>query len=179
LTTANPWDLTIRIFHWSLAIAFLANALITDDDSALHEWLGYAVLGLILGRIIWGFTGPVRVRFSSFPPSFKGALEHFREILSGKSDAQPHFSHNPLGALMVYNFLASLTLVGLTGYLMTTAGFKDSDWLEETHELLSNWVLFSVFLHVVGVVLESRRLGVNLIKTMIGGTNDNDDDAKI
>jgi cytochrome b len=177
MNTIKPWDLAIRIFHWSLAAAFLANVFIIDDDSLLHKWVGYTALGLISGRIIWGFAGPARARFASFPPSLTGALEHLHELTTNKGTARPHFSHNPLGALMVYNLLVTLILVGLTGYLMTTSMFWGYGWLEDVHELLSNWALFSVFAHVAGVIFESRRLGVNLVKAMVRGESRNAGDA--
>ena len=52
------WDPLVRLFHWSLVLAFGANALVIDDDSTLHEWVGYLVMGLVLLRILWGFIGP-------------------------------------------------------------------------------------------------------------------------
>ena len=41
------WDPLVRLFHWSLVAAFAANALVIDDDSKLHQWVGYVVLALV------------------------------------------------------------------------------------------------------------------------------------
>jgi len=38
------WDIAVRSFHWLLVIAFAANALVIDDDSKLHNQVGYIVL---------------------------------------------------------------------------------------------------------------------------------------
>lgn len=44
-----------------------------------------------------------------------------------------------------------------------------SDTLEEVHEMAANTVLLLALLHVVGVALESRTLGQNLLRGMITG----------
>lgn len=161
-----PWDLFVRLFHWSLVTGILLNALILDDEGAAHEWIGYTVLGLLGLRVIWGFVGPAKARFSSFPLSFRAAGVHIQEMLHGI--ARPHGSHNPLGALMVYNLMLSVFLTGLTGYLMTTDAFWGSGMMEEMHEFLSNWILFSAVIHVAGVLFESLRSGHNLLAPMLG-----------
>ena len=51
------WDAFVRVFHWSLVAGFAANALFVDDDSKLHQWIGYAIVALVIVRILWGFTG--------------------------------------------------------------------------------------------------------------------------
>lgn len=45
------WDRFIRIFHWSLAVAFFAADLSEDDLLGLHVWAGYVVGGLVVARI--------------------------------------------------------------------------------------------------------------------------------
>lgn len=165
MTADKPWDLFIRLFHWSLVAGFALNAAILDDESVWHERVGYTILALVGLRILWGIVGPRRARFSAFPPSLSAALHHLGEIARGI--VHPHESHNPLGALMVYNLLATLLLTGLTGWLMTTDAFWGSDWLEEVHELLANWAIFSVVLHVGGVLFESWRQGHNIVRPML------------
>jgi cytochrome b len=75
-----------------------------------------------------------------------------------------------LGALMIYNIL--LTMAGLvaTGYALTTVTFFGVPWVADLHETLVTWAEISALLHVVAVVVESRRLGVNLPKSMVTGT---------
>ncbi len=63
------WDPFIRLFHWSLVILFTANALVVDDDSKLHIWVGYTILVLVGLRILWGVVGTRHARFADFPPS--------------------------------------------------------------------------------------------------------------
>ncbi|MGB8624173.1 MAG: cytochrome b/b6 domain-containing protein [Paracoccaceae bacterium] len=161
------WDIGVRLFHWSLVIGFTLNAMILRGDSRWHEWVGYAILGLLAFRLVWGFVGTPQARFSAFPPSISGAVEHLSEILNGEQSR--HLSHNPLGALMVYNLMVTLALTGVTGWMMTTDAFWGVGWVQELHGLLANWAILSVVLHVGGVVLESRRGKENLVRAMLTG----------
>jgi len=42
-------------------------------------------------------------------------------------------------------------------------------WVEDTHVALVTWAEISVAIHVAAVLIESRRLRVNLPKAMISG----------
>lgn len=170
MTRIKVWDPMVRIFHWSLVVAFGTNALVIDDDSKLHEWVGYGVVGLVLLRILWGFVGRGYARFASFPPSFSGARQQLTDIATHRDTA--HVGHTPLGALMIYNLLAALLVVGLSGYLMTTDLFWGTEWPEELHELAVTWTEISVVLHILAVIFESRRSGVNLPRAMVLGYKD-------
>lgn len=35
------WDPIVRISHWSIALAVLANAVFTEEGSGPHIWVGY------------------------------------------------------------------------------------------------------------------------------------------
>ena len=60
--------------------------------------------------------------------------------------------------------------LGLTGYMMEeTDRFWGVGWVEETHELMANAILFLVPLHVLGAVVESLKQGDNLIASMLHG----------
>ena len=164
------WDPVVRVFHWSLVVAFAANALLIEDDSKLHIWVGYAIVVLVLIRILWGFVGTRYARFSSFPPSLSGATEQLTEIATGRHRVRP--GHTPLGALMIYNLLFSMLAIGVTGYLMTTNMFWGTEWTEELHEAFVAWAEISVVLHILAVIVESRRTKVNLPRAMVTGYKD-------
>lgn len=161
------WDPAVRLFHWSLVIAFTANALILDDDSKLHQYVGYVVVGLITFRVLWGFVGTQYARFSSFAPSVAGSTEQLSDMATGRTKI--HVGHTPLGALMIYNLLATLAIIGASGYLMTTDMFWGVEWPEEVHELSVAWAEFSVVLHIAAVLFESHRTKVNLPRAMMTG----------
>ncbi|MHB8913284.1 MAG: cytochrome b/b6 domain-containing protein, partial [Lysobacter sp.] len=61
-TTIKVWDPLVRVLHWLLAGCFLAAFLVEEGDTA-HEWLGYATLGLVAIRMVWGFVGSRHARF--------------------------------------------------------------------------------------------------------------------
>lgn len=161
------WDLFVRITHWSVAAFVLGELTVIDADWAIHRSVGYAVLVLVACRLVWGLIGPRYARFSAFPPSVRSAFAHLAGIVRGRREL--HLSHNPLGALMVYNLWASLIAVCITGILMTTRTFWGVDWVEESHEIIANWVLVSVGLHVAGVAFEGWYSKVNLVRAMITG----------
>ena len=161
------WDPLVRLIHWSLALTILLNGTFVDAESQTHEWIGYIALGLVGLRLVWALVGPRHARFSAFPPSPGRAVRHLRAMLAG--DRGVHLSHNPLGALMAYNIWASVIAIGVTGYMMTTITFFGVDWVEEVHEVVFNWLVLSVALHVAGVAFDTWRSGVNLFRAMIDG----------
>ncbi|MGV6805802.1 MAG: cytochrome b/b6 domain-containing protein [Ruegeria sp.] len=166
--TVRVWDPLVRFIHWVVVLGVLVNAVFTDPEELPHEFVGYAVLGLVILRLVWGFLGPKPAKLSSFPPSPGAAVSHVREI--GRGDRLVHLSHNPLGALMVYNIWLTLLVICATGIMMGTVTFFGVEWVEELHELAFNWLMLSIVLHVLGVVLDQRRTGVALVKAMISGS---------
>ena len=161
------WDIFVRISHWSIALLVLGELTVIDEDWAIHRWAGYAVLALVASRLGWGLIGSRHARFSAFPPSLKQARAHLAVLRRGGHPL--HLSHNPLGALMAYNLWASLVAVCVTGIMLTLDAFWGIAWVENLHEIISDWVLVSVLLHVGGVALESRLSNVNLVRAMITG----------
>ncbi len=107
------WDPIIRIFHWSLVVTFTLAYLSAEEQSSLHTWSGYVVLGLVLFRILWGFIGSRHARFSDFvcPPLV--ILDYGWDTLRGR--AKRYLGHNPLGGVMILFMLASLLATTLTG----------------------------------------------------------------
>jgi len=164
----HTWDPFVRAFHWSLVTLVALDAFILDPERQPHEFVGYAIASLIVLRLVWGFVGGRNARFSAFPPSMAAAKRHASALVRGEKEP-PHESHNPLGALMVYNLLASLALITATGVAMKSDAFWGVKWVEEAHEVLVNWLLISVGLHVAGVIIETRRSGVNLVRAMVTG----------
>ena len=167
MSSHKVWDPLLRIFYWSLVGGFTANALLIDGEADLHEINGYAILGLIGFRMLWGVIGPRYARFASFPPDPAAAFGQAGEMLRG--DKKVHFGHSPLGALMIYDLLLSILAIVVTGWLLTTSTFWGVAWVEDAHEALVSWAELSVVVLVAAVVLESLRLDVNLPKAMLTG----------
>ena len=115
-TPRRRWDPVVRLTHWSVVVAVLANALFTEGGSQPHLWVGYALAAILALRLIWGLIGPTEARFTAFPPSPGRALRHVREVAAGH--VADHSSHNPLGALMVSAIWATLSIIIASGIVM-------------------------------------------------------------
>lgn len=160
------WDPMVRLIHWSLALAVLVNSF-SDGEEPFHHWVGYVALSLVALRLAWALVGPRPARFSAFPPDPVAAVRHVGLMLRGGTVV--HLSHNPLGALMVYNIWLTVIVIGVTGYLMGTMTYFGVEWVEEAHELAYDWLLVSIGLHVAGVAFDTWRTRVPLLRAMIVG----------
>ena len=182
LKTVPVWDPFIRIFHWgmvaSIAVAATTGFLLGPYWIPVHVVSASLALGLILLRIVWGFSGGTYARFSSFVMGPSRVLGHLRDMLSGRETR--YIGHNPLGGLMVLALLAVVIALGLSGTTVLGAApkvgplafaipYKDSPWLREIHETLASGLLLLIALHIGGVVFESRRYNENLARSMVTG----------
>ena len=46
--SARVWDITIRLFHWTLVLAFTLAYITGEAESEIHAWAGYVILGLLV-----------------------------------------------------------------------------------------------------------------------------------
>ena len=190
------WDPVVRIFHWSLVAAFTIAWLTGEEESRLHEIAGYAVIGLVLIRVVWGFVGTKYARFRDFVYRPSTVLACAREILTGKS--KRYLGHNPLGGMMVIALLLSLLAASVTGLVLQgakegTGPFAaltastsvtvpavisravanddegDGEAWKELHEFFANLSLLLVALHIAGVIVGSLVHRENLVRAMFTG----------
>jgi cytochrome b len=114
------WDPVVRIFHWSLVAAFTIAWLTgEEEESRPHELAGYAVIGLVLIRVVWGFVGTQYARFRDFIYRPATVLAYARDMLAGKS--KRYLGHNPLGGMMIIALLLSLLAASITGLVLQGA----------------------------------------------------------
>ncbi len=111
--TVRVWDLPVRLFHWSLVIFFTLAYFTGDEENQLHIYAGYAVLGLLLFRILWGFIGPRYARFGDFIYRPGTVIEYLRRLKS--SSPQRYIGHTPPGGWMILALLGSLLITSVTG----------------------------------------------------------------
>ncbi len=166
------WDIGVRLFHWSL-VAAVAGAYLFESPRKLHEAFGYAVIGLVGFRVLWGLIGTPHARFSDFVPGPRRLFSYLRDMVRGQENR--HLGHNPAGGAMVIALLLLLTAISSTGYLMGTDAYFGEEWLEDLHEALVDGLLVLIALHLAGVVLASLRHRENLVAAMITGWKDSHD----
>ena len=161
------WDLFVRVFHWSLVIAFSTAWYTGGIWDQTHLTAGYFVLALILARIAWGFVGSRYALFCDFayPPHI--IVRYVRDMVHLR--APRYLGHNPAGGAMVIALLIMLLVLCITGIMMTTDAFWGVEWVDNLHATASNISLVLVALHVGGVVFTSIEHGENLVRAMITG----------
>ncbi|HEY9147545.1 MAG TPA: cytochrome b/b6 domain-containing protein [Gammaproteobacteria bacterium] len=116
MTTENEikvWDPLVRIFHWTLVVAFFTAYFTEDDWQNIHVLAGYTVAGLVAFRLIWGFIGTKYARFSDFVFSPLTTLNYLKDMFALR--AKRYIGHNPAGGVMVIALLIALAGTTLTG----------------------------------------------------------------
>jgi cytochrome b len=161
LQNVRIWDLPTRLFH-GLLLALIAGMYVTGNIGGewmrLHFLLGYAVLCLILFRLIWGFFGGYWSRFSHFVPTPNGLIKYVNALRHHKT--QHAIGHNPLGALSVLALLFSLLLQVFSGFCSDDEITATGPW---TSLVSSNWVEWATFFHTeIGQVLLLCLIGLHV-----------------
>lgn len=178
------WDLPTRLFHWLLAILVAFSWWSGEqgyDWMPWHFWSGYAVLTLLIFRLMWGVVGSRTARFSDFIKGPRASLHHLSALLQpGKTG---DVGHNPLGGWMVVALLLLLLVQTVTGLFAEDANMnagplylavseKASRQLGDIHEIVSKIVLFAIILHVLAVLAYLVIKRDNLIGPMFHGKKD-------
>jgi cytochrome b len=175
------WDFPTRLFHWLLAVGFALAWLSSASDRWLshHVFLGYALLGLLGFRLLWGVVGGHYARFAAFRFGPRAGLAYLRETLSGS--AARHIGHNPAGSQAIYLLLLLLLLIGVSG-IFTLGGEEQhgmaAGWpglatgrvFKKIHEASATLMLLVVGAHIAAVLLESLLHRENLALSMLTGT---------
>ena len=179
-TTVRVWDLPTRVFHWALlacVIGLLATASIGGAAMTWHFRCGYAVLSLLLFRLVWGVVGGHWSRFSSFLYSPATVLRYLR----GQREAAHSIGHNPLGAGSVFALLGFLLLQVASGLFsddeIATAGPLTKFASEATvhvatfyHTEVGKLILLGlVTLHIGAIAFHQIKKNENLVGPMIHG----------
>jgi cytochrome b len=187
------WDAFVRAGHWVLVVAFAVAYLTEGEPRGVHTVAGYVIAAYVLARIVWGFAGPGHARFASFVCSPAAAVRYLVDLVRRR--APRYLGHSPAGGVMVLLLLASLaatTAAGLMLYAIhdgsgplaglvegaAAQGVVDDDergespreeFWEELHEVLANFTLALVILHVAGVLVASWAHRENLPRAMVTG----------
>ena len=109
----NVWDPLVRIFHWTLVVAFIIAYFTAEEENPVHIYSGYVVLGLITFRVLWGIIGTKYARFSNFLYSPAAVVQYIKGLIGNKPEH--YLGHNPLGGWMIMALLLCLFVVTLSG----------------------------------------------------------------
>jgi cytochrome b len=153
------WDLPTRLFHWSLLTGIVACWWTSTENGDMdwHMRCGYAVLALLLFRLVWGVLGSTTARFSHFVAAPSAVIRYFADIR--KNAPVPHVGHNPAGGWMV------LFLLGM-GLLISASGlFANDDMLSEgplAHHVSERFSDLATALHESGFYSLLALVGMHL-----------------
>ena len=174
------WDLPTRFFHWSLlvcVVALVTSAQFGGEAMVWHFRFGYAVLSLLLFRIIWGVVGGRWSRFASFLYSPASLLRY----IQGHGQSSPSIGHNPLGALSVFALLGFLLLqvgsglisddeIAATGPFSKFVSHATVNLATFYHKDIGKLILIGlVVLHICAILFYLLKKGENLVRPMIQG----------
>jgi cytochrome b len=181
------WDLPTRVFHWALVIAIIGSATTVQLHwMAEHALFGYAILTLVIWRILWGLLGSENARFAHFLKGPGKVLGHLGHLAARRPDRET--SHNPLGGWAV---LALLILVGaqaatglfanddvlFRGPLASTVGKAMSDRLTSWHYTIKDLLIAMIALHVLAALLYRLWPRHRLVEAMVTGRKALPDDV--
>ena len=180
-TAVKVWDAPVRLFHWLLVllVAFMIfSGKVKGDWMVWHMRAGYAILALVLFRILWGLAGSSSARFAGFLAGPSAAFGFVKKLVT-RAPA-PYASHNPLGGWMVLALLLGLLFqVGtglfanddilIEGPLFSLVSKATSDQLTSWHYWNVNLLLLLVAVHVIAVGYHAVVMKENLIGAMFTG----------
>ena len=174
------WDLPTRLFHWVLAacvIGLVVSGHLGGNAMVWHFRLGYAVLTLLLFRLVWGFVGGHWSRWTQLPLRPGQVLMHLRGPSAGLAWA----GHNPLGSWSVILMLLWLLVqVGtglvsddeisnsgpLTALVSGAMVSAATAWHKGVGKLM---VILLTLLHVTAIVWYRMRKNLDLVPAMLHG----------
>lgn len=162
------WDPFVRVFHWTLALAFVLDRFVTEPGDPPHAWIGYTAAGLVAARVVWGFCASGAARWTHFWPTRARLTEHLQSLRRG----EPHrrLGHSPIGALVMIAMMIGIVALAVTGFAMQEIDyFWGDERLERVHYWLSQATTTLAAVHVAAAVVQSLWLRENLPLSMITG----------
>ncbi|MGC8697687.1 MAG: cytochrome b/b6 domain-containing protein [Halothiobacillus sp.] len=171
------WDLPTRLFHWLLVVGIFSLWFTADvlGRLSLHIAIGYALLGLIVFRLVWGFIGSDTARFSHFVRGPRHIIQYLK-----KPDDTVTLGHNPLGALSVVALLLVIMVQLGTGLFANDQIYSEgpfSDYVSERtqdlltyiHEINFYILLGLISLHLAAIAYHQLKKHEPLVRAMITG----------
>ncbi|MBL0449456.1 cytochrome b/b6 domain-containing protein [Aeromonas caviae] len=161
------WDPVVRGFHWATVLLCVLNLFILEEGARNHRYAGYALAGLLVLRIVWGFIGSYHARFTQWLPTPVGVITYLKETVKGH---HPYYSgHNPLGSLMILLLLTCLVGTAASGIMTEYGPLSGTHRMEEIHEFFAKGLQVAIFVHVLAVIALDRLVRGDLVRAMITG----------
>jgi len=173
------WDIAVRMFHWLLVLLLGFSWLSAEMDwMDWHLYSGYAVLTLVLFRILWGFAGSTHARFGDFLYGPSAIIAYLRTLPS--RTAAKFAGHNPLGGISVLLILLCVLLQAGTGMfanddilyegpLYKHVSKELSDLLTTIHKYNFDALLVLAGVHIAAILYYLFWKSENLVKPMLTG----------
>ena len=176
------WDPAVRVFHW-LLVALIAFMWWSGTQKGTwltyHFWSGYAVLTLILFRIVWGFVGGTHARFADFIYGPRAIIGYLKTLPS--RTAAKFAGHNPVGGWSVVLMILCIAVqvgtglfannddTSLEGPLAKWVSGNMSNLLTSIHRININILLALIAVHIGAVAYYLVYKKENLIGPMVHG----------
>lgn len=158
------WSLPQRLTHWGLVFGLGLAWWSSERLDSLHEWTGYGVAALIVGRILLGF--------GQHPTAHWGILtERLRQLptyLAARGRLPIPAGHSPVSALSLLILMGLVLATSLTGWMLTLEAFVGDEAAEERHNLAFTLLQGWVALHLIAGLTRKR-----LLADMIDGGRSN------
>lgn len=171
------WDLPTRLFHWALvALIGFSWWAAENDELELHMYSGYAILTLLLFRLLWGVFGSSTAKFRNFVRGPAAVLGYLRDTKGWRA-----IGHTPIGALSVIALLGLIAMQVATGLfnsdddglnegpLAPLVSFDTADAAHEVHDFVFDVLLVFIGLHIAAILFYRLFLGKELIGPMVSG----------
>ena len=183
LKTEPVWDLPVRLFHWALVAAIATGWSLgywrSFSNIGWHFYVGYAVGGLLVFRLLWGFIGNSAARLSALFWSPRATLNYVAQLPQRKPSGVR--GHSPIGSLSVMALIASIATQVVTGLGSEDDGLFASGPLAEylspsmvlrmteIHYYNSRILLGLIAMHLLAIVFYHVWKRENLVTAMITG----------
>ena len=175
------WSSFTRLSHLFLMVFMLA-VFLTPEVKNLLSWhvaLGYTLAILFGFRILWGFMDVKYSKFKDFNFNLWDLKDYMFTIFGNKKE---YIGHNPASSYAIIAMIALTFLAVISGALaygvkegmgifsfMNHTLFRDMKLFKEVHEFFANVLMFVIFAHIAGVLLDKIVHRSPALQSMIDG----------
>lgn len=175
------WSVFTRLSHLLMMVFMLAVFLTPEVKSllSLHVALGYALAVLFIFRILWGLLDVKYSKFKDFNFNLLDLKEYIFTIFGNKKE---YVGHNPASSYAIIAMIVLTLLAVASGALaygvkegmgifsfMNHTLFRDMKLFKEIHEFFANVLMFVIFAHIAGVLLDKILHKSDALQSMIDG----------